>query len=238
MKNILFISFFLISTSIEALAQLNVNYQPNVFPPFWHGQTVTFDYEYQSGTTPITKPAGCTESFSVQNNLGGTTNTTGLSGQKVNVTWGSQKSTNARVNITLENCTISSNNSIYPSSNYTILSITSETPASISGNSLVSVCLTTTALTYSTQPMQVPNSTLSVDGYEWTIPAGWKFADGVVSTGAPRLFQSIHAYSQNFTPDCKGAGPITVRGWTNAGGKGTPARPIPSASTRIQHQMS
>ncbi|WP_158587672.1 toxin-antitoxin system YwqK family antitoxin [Algoriphagus lacus] len=103
------------------------------------------------------------------------------------------------------------------------MSIAGETPSLISGESTIPICESGARL-YSISPMQIPNGVnRAASGYEWTIPSGWKFSDGTVSNGSPRLFTSANAFSQSFTPNCSNTtGSVSVRAWTNAEGRGTP----------------
>lgn len=168
-------------------------------------------------------------SFTVLNNGGATV--VKRPGNNLDVTWGGQKSTTARVNISLQQCSNTVYNTNYPSSNYSVMSILGETPADITGMSNVPVCQNT-PITYSTAAMSIPiGINRAADGYEWTIPVGWKFSDGNVSNGTPRLFLGTNGRTQQFTPDCKGSGAVVVRAYTNAEGRGTPhyslPRPLP-----------
>ena len=107
------------------------------------------------------------------------------------------------------------------------MSIVGETPGAINGTSNVPVCQSS-PLTYSTTAMSIPNGVnRAADGYEWTIPVGWKFADGTVSNGTPKLFLGTSGRTQQFTPDCRGSGAVIVRAWTNTEGRGTPHYSLP-----------
>jgi len=156
-KIILYFNLFILLSSNVYGQNLTVKYVPGVSGPYWYGQTVNFTYTFFVGDEEV-DPI-CSRSISVQNNQGGTTSTAGLSGQQVNVTWGSQTSTTARVNISHSNCNTFSHNGNFPSNNYTVLSITGVTPATISsslGTNNIPICHNT-PITFSTQPMAIPN---------------------------------------------------------------------------------
>jgi hypothetical protein len=211
-KYVLIVAYLILFAPIKIYGQsLIVEFNPDALGPYWYGQSVTFNYAYKVGSDYIALPPGCSQSFSVLANSGGTTNTSGVSGENINVVWGPGKSTTARLNVNLTLCNNSSYNGNRASPNYTVLSITAETPAMITnslGSNNIPVCQST-PVTFSTEPMQIPNGVgLAADGYQWTIPAGWKFSDGTVSTGLPRLYQNVSAFTQQFTPDCKGGGTI------------------------------
>lgn len=201
---------------------MNVVYQPNKSGPYWFGETVVFNYEYKIGDSFVTLPLLCQESFQITGNSGGTAVKV-AGAQDINVKWGAQKSTTAKVNINLKQCSVTSNNGDKPSGSYSIMSITEETPSAITtATSHIPVCQTG-PVQFSIDGMAIPNGVnRAATGYEWTIPVGWKFSDGTVSTGAPRLFQTGGSRIQQFTPDCNNGGEVKVRAWTNAEGKGTP----------------
>lgn len=156
----LYLVFFLLLISGKNFGQsLGVEFNPDALGPYWYGQSVTFNYAYKLGSNYLPLPPGCNQTFNVLSNTGATTNTTGLSGENINVIWGSGKSTTARLNINLAFCITTSYNGNYPTPNYTVLSITAETPAVITnslGSNNIPVCQST-PVTFSTEPMAIPN---------------------------------------------------------------------------------
>ena len=135
---------------------LTVTIVPYGNSPFWYGETTNFDYDWKLNGTIGPLPQFCVETFSVLDNGGATI--VKKPGNNVDVTWGGKKSTTARVNINLKQCSTSLYNKDYSSSNYSVMSILSETPASITGTGNVPVCQST-AITYSTSAMSIPNGT-------------------------------------------------------------------------------
>ena len=207
-----------------------VTFTPYGNPPFWYGESTSFSLGYYVDDESVITPICGSKTASVTGN-GGASATINPTQDAVLVTWGAQKTTTAKVNITLGSCNNSLFNNPFPSQNsYAVMSIVGETPSDINGTTSVPICQAS-ALTYSISPMQIPNGVgRAASGYEWTIPAGWKFSDGTVSNGSGRLFTSESAYTQSFTPDCNNAnGSITVRAWTNTEGKGIPHYSLPKA---------
>jgi hypothetical protein len=143
---------------------LTLDIAPYGNSPFWYGETINFDYEWKLDGDIDELPQACVETFTILDNGGATI--VKRPGNNLDVTWGAQKSTTARVNINLKQCSTTGYNKDYPSSNYSVMSIVGETPASITGTGNVPVCQST-PLTYSTSGMSIPNGiNRAADGYE------------------------------------------------------------------------
>lgn len=132
---------FLIMTYSYGQA-LEIVYTSEKPGPYWYGEAISFNYEYKIGSNYVGLPMFCQESFQVSGNNGGTAmKVTGS--QTIIATWGAQKSTTAKININLKQCDVSSYSKNYPSGNYTIMSITEETPSAITtATSHIPVCQT------------------------------------------------------------------------------------------------
>ncbi|UJP66326.1 T9SS type A sorting domain-containing protein [Mongoliitalea daihaiensis] len=110
------------------------------------------------------------------------------------------------------------------------MSITAEIPSRINNSDLQSIPICqTSAVAFSVSPMAIPNGVgRAASGYEWTIPAGWKYADGSTSNGSARLFTSASAFNQSFFPNCGNINEsVKVRAWTDTEGRGIPHFSLP-----------
>lgn len=106
-------------------------------------------------------------------------------------------------------------NGTYPQTPYTILSFKDQNPESMSGNTTVPFC-TSQSQNYVIPKVQFNTpqgitGTYRADGYEWTIPSGWVYADGTVSNGSARNFFDGNANQISVVPNQCSGGTIRVR---------------------------
>ncbi|RZS98336.1 T9SS type A sorting domain-containing protein [Cecembia calidifontis] len=236
-KAFIYFIFFLISfTSVSQTdpPKPDVIFTPYGSSPFWYGEQTSFSLGYKIDADNVNSPICSTRSASVTGN-GGATATINPTLDDILVTWGNQKteSQGAKVKITFGSCNNSLFNRSFESQNsYHVMSIIGETPSQINNSSSLNVPICqTNPVSFSISPMAIPNGVgRAASGYEWTIPAGWKFADGTTSNGTGRLFTSANAHTQSFIPNCSSvSGSVTVRAWTNTEGRGTPHYSLPRA---------
>jgi hypothetical protein len=115
------------------------------------------------------------------------------------------------------NCTQSYLNDRLFTIDFIIRSLKNRNPSSIIGSSNIIRC-NTQSITYTIDKMYLLNvptdisaNPIYADGYEWIIPAGWKYWDNAESTGEARIIRSFDANSISVFPNSCDGGIVKVR---------------------------
>ena len=200
MKKHLYLLLCLFIFSFKASAQFNPD------NTFGHPPSTSITY-----TDPATIPGNSTANWTITNGT-----ITAQTGTTVTVKWNDDY--NSSTGTLTHTIKVGTDPAQSTTVTYKIKALKNFTPNNIGGPATVTYCSTATVF-YSIPAMKYnyDGGAVSVDGYEWTIPNGWKYPDGVVSNGTTaRNIPGVNN-GLNLTPDGCHAGTIKVRGYTISG---------------------